>query len=62
MFAHLLLLVTILFAIGSVVWQSIPYASLVKEDMLYSYDYIIGGPSLHMPTHSMLGLMNIHKL
>ena len=42
MFAHVLLLITLIFAIGSIIYQSLPYRSLVKDDILFAYDYIIG--------------------
>lgn len=42
MFAHLLLLITIVFAMVAIVWQNMPYNSLVSDKVLYAYDYIIG--------------------
>lgn len=42
MFAHLLLLVTVVFAMVAIVWQNMPYNSLISDKVLYAYDYIIG--------------------
>lgn len=42
MFAHLLLLATVVFAMVAIVWQNMPYNSLISDKVLYAYDYIIG--------------------
>jgi len=42
MFVHVLLLITVIASMLGIVWQNLPYRSLVNDQLLYSYDYIIG--------------------
>jgi len=42
MFAHLLLLITVISCLFFLVWESLPYRSLVADKINFAYDYIIG--------------------
>lgn len=42
MFAHVLLLITVIAAMAALVWQNLPYKSLMTDNVRYTYDYIIG--------------------
>jgi len=42
MFAHILLLITVISCMFLLVWESLPYKSLVTDKINFAYDYIIG--------------------
>jgi len=42
MFAHLLLLITVISCMFLLVWENLPYHSLVTDKINFAYDYIIG--------------------
>ena len=46
MFAHILLLITIVSCMFFLVWESLPYRSLVTDKINFAYDYIIGNIGL----------------
>jgi len=42
MFAHILLLITVVSCMFFLVWESLPYRSLVTDKINFAYDYVIG--------------------